>query len=471
MPYPTGINRPDLHLNATASGENEDGGLIISEDQPNDYNLQNPRNLKAASFEIYHHGFHPLTSTWDRIRTRWLSWSIDSQELIDEYTGFNSWPGTPPDEVPGLGGSGEVDSWTGAITGFNPGTFDCPGFDIFTGYGNPVVRVIGNGTTSASDGWTDFVVLCEEGPFPDPPDPLGESSRTFRVYWSLKDPWHALDVQGRAIIATQNLNSVFEDITDGTSVSYSVEEGYIFTQTGEGEIEESDKYLSTMALTSRVEANRSEIFFDTWQVLAHWAIPLGGFCLWTINGVTESENTDGQPLGPSQVASNHKTLHRGSYDGNDASAVLIESGEGFIVPAPGFGILTDFNESNLEGQGVLQSWRQIRLFEDMPWVQETFTYYTNDNQIGLTINGLWLPTNAGDFTSWYSIKLIRREDNSQEIPLTLVSSNGPLDGYGETINAQAPSFEGGFFHLKIETDLGYWDSRDDEEFGTILIET
>jgi hypothetical protein len=487
MPYPSGINRPDLHLNATATERTAPnvGALEINEEQPDDLNLTNPRNLKGAQFRTYHYGYPPLGPNWpnqigafDRLRTRWLEWGIGSISEVASHTGtdrdWSNEPGgvpMPTLETITINGSGTVDSWSGSTTGHTPGTFE-----VF--YSGTQIAVSSQQIIDATNGITvyRFTILDEDGePFPPEAD---VSWIEFSVAWSLKNPWTALNVDDRVNVAVANLGPVFAALPDGKLEEYDLTEGNVFTAIAGTRVDilESYKYEARTEITARGES------VDVYDATAYWSIPLGGFTLWEIPG-GPTELQPGEPdHGPAMISSIPRTLYRGSYDGTNAPTTKLiplsaNDGGGCIIPPAGFDTFTDFRESNLSrvDGDWLCNWRQIRFFEDLPWAWNAVPWYgvagTPTAGKGVTIRGLWLP--------WYDlinpqrntyqeIKIIRVSDSEEIILDICLSQDTPadtsvdyFDQYAATLTMTRESvFTGGRFHLVIETDLGIWDSRD-----------
>jgi len=483
-------NRPDLHFNTTftqgtlPSGELDPNSPLASvEDQPADEQLVNPRNLRRFNLSIQSHGFPPLNFTFDRMRTRYLSWSVDSHEVIATHQGFNFWDPSPPTEVEGFTSDGTIRNWDGNTEGFGVGGWYSPLMENSTPYGNPLARGIGAGMIDATHGYTDAVLVCNEGIFYDPPPPEGESTVTIRYYFSLKDPWTSYDTEARLNRIRDAIAGRVEEITDGTEATVTISDAETIGSIEQlGTVDEATRYTARTTIFSRPVIETFYIGYpinDEWRGEYVWCFPLGGFTIQNIAGTAETHGEDGNLPACSFVAG-LKHLRRGNYDGNDGGDefIAIESNGGYLMGSTSFGIATDFRLSNYEID-QLSVWRQIRFFEDMPWVDSVDERLATIDYFGtyVDIYGLWLPTRdpqavLGSVSKWWKIEFRNIAtgeiiEMSDQPPGTgggrIVSEAGDagVDAYRNgRVTVIMENRYSGTFHMRIETDIGHWDSSE-----------
>jgi len=350
------------------------------------------------------------------------------------------------------------------------------------------------------------------------------SYRTWRLQWSLKEPRTMQEINERftnqiALFCSNALG--FSQIPDGEQrqVRFSDLNNFEFeplSDHGIGvntnqEIEESDRYLAHRKIISSVSQNLSyEAYIIAWVI---WCAPLGGYTIWTSDTSKATHLVEGDPRGSVFLAANIENLRvfrRGSYDnpGLNSGEYFPAHGSGVCFASPEFHHETDFSLSNVLLGGVngtfsgsVETFKWVRFFEDMPYVGNVQTAWYIQNEVH--IHGLWLPpinVYSGVLPDFWinessNIELVhiptgelfdktrfmlcdayrkiargpddRYERVGPELGNVVKNNVHKGDTYADLIsitgvlqNPYKRKLPGGWYHLKITSDLGYWDSRE-----------
>lgn len=456
-------NRPDLHLSCSLTVEiplTATSRFVVVEEQPFDLDLRNPRNLKRLKTLFRFWGWAPFTAyigngqvnAEPMVQTRYgvaeYSWEIDygadftiNNEVLPET--FEEAYG---EQESGIAEQPVMNLVTGEINSNGLDPYELPGTD------SVVVSDTVRTATYVFQRYVDEVLVAE---------------RHFLFTWTLSTPRTILDLwnefeDAMAAFASHGDTDLIQDGHEFSFTITGINPYSADTFGDEGEVGEASIYEVSGNLLRNIDGFHHAIGGTDGLVFQLvWTIPLGGFTIAHMDIDSASETVNGSAPISSQSATPHKELYRGSYDGNDYPGG-IPAGDGKIILPPGFHPDTDFNGTNANGtafgvERILRSWAQIRLFEDEPWVESHFVTYGIDGT-SISLFGLWLPQNADGISTWFTFQLRHVETGTTFDAPDFVFGNGPIDGYSTQVGIRQLGLIAGRYHVRVETDLGYFDS-------------
>jgi len=491
-------NRPDVHLSCSLTSDGESYSVV--EDQPEEQWLTNPRNLKRARFTFPHWGFRivDIEQNAASSQTRYLRADTTYEQIEIIGQGFEF------DFEEAYSMSSEINTWTGEWTPIDATAREGPFLFLSTGI-----------PESSSE--TTFVTIFTT-------DDNEGNKTIYRLTTTLSNPIHITDISSRAIsralwFSEQSSPGGFHAIQDGYSanVTFSDEDGSEIEETNlHSQEPESDRYSVFLQYihneTPPPSPTGGSTFYSggfvTISIDAVQTIPLGGFCIWE-KRTDEPAHLISQYI-PSQSFQDidkineayHKELFRGSYAGHNCDKLARPNPTFSILIPPDFPNGTLFGPDNGLGRFVtLTMWRQIRFFEDIPHVGNVQTAWVIQNEVH--IHGLWLPpinVYGGVLPDFWinessNIELVhiptgelfdktrfvfcdayrkiargpddRYERVGPELGNVVKNNVHKGDTYADLIsitgvlqNPYKRKLPGGWYHLKITSDLGYWDSRE-----------